>query len=92
MYLVQPTRRYEKSLRRLIRSGRFSIVDVDIVINTLRTGRTLDAHYRNHPLHGEYTGCFECHIKGGILFVYEIDESAKTIRVVDIGSHSDLFG
>ncbi|OHA28587.1 MAG: hypothetical protein A3C08_02435 [Candidatus Taylorbacteria bacterium RIFCSPHIGHO2_02_FULL_47_18] len=92
MYSVQPTRRYERSLKRLIKSGRFSIVDVDVVINTLRTDKTLNAQYRNHPLHGEYAGCFECHIKGGILFVYEIDEVEKIIRMMDIGSHSDLFG
>lgn len=67
-------------------------MDVDVVINTLRTDKTLNAQYRNHPLHGEYAGCFECHIKGGILFVYEIDEVEKIIRMMDIGSHSDLFG
>lgn len=91
MYFVQPTRRYESSLKRLIKSGRFSIVEVDAVINTLRAGRTLDAHYNNHPLHGEYAGCFECHIKGGVLLIYEKDEIAKVLTIVEIGSHSDLF-
>ena len=92
MYAVQPTRRYEKSLKRLIRSGRFSILDVDAVINVLRMGRKLDAQYRNHSLHGEYARCFECHIKSDLLLIYELNEAEQILTTVDIGSHSDLFG
>jgi len=61
------------------------------VLNQLVAGRKLDAHYQNHPLQGEYEGCFECHIKNDLLFIYETDAREKTLTFVDIGSHSDLF-
>lgn len=92
MYSVQPTRRYQRSLKRLVKSGRFSVVEVDAVINALRAGQPLATHYRNHPLRGEYAGCFECHIKSNLLLIYELDEAAKILTIIDIGSHSDLFG
>ncbi len=92
MYSVQSTRRYQKSLKRLIKSGRFHIVDVDVVINALREGKPLDASYQNHPLHGEYTECLECHIQSDLLLIYKINEKAHMLTIIDIGSHSELFG
>lgn len=92
MYSVQPTKAYRKSLKRLVRSGNFDILEVDRLINTLVSRAVLDPKYDNHPLHGEYAGCFECHLKGNWLLIYELDETENTLTIVDIGSHSDLFG
>lgn len=91
MFSVQPTKEYRKSLKKLVRSGSFDVSEVDRLINTLATGILLDPKYGNHPLHGEYTGCFECHLKGNLLFIYSLDEDEQTLTIVDIGSHSDLF-
>ncbi len=91
MYFVQSTRRYQKSLKRLIKSGRFNIVHVDVVINALREGKSLDASYQNHLLHGEYIGCLECHIQSDLLLIYKIDEKEHTLTIIDLGSHSELF-
>lgn len=81
----------KKSLKKLRRSGRFYEIETALVLNKLIAGRTLEARYRNHLLQGKYAGCFECHIKSDLLLIYEIDESEKTLTLVDIGSHSDLF-
>lgn len=81
-----------KSLQKLRGSGRFDEVAVTFVLNELVKGNALAERYQNHPLQGEYAGCFECHIKSDLLLIYEIDDLEKTLTVVDIGSHSDLFG
>lgn len=73
------------------RSGRFDAVAVASVLNALAAGNELAPRYQNHPLQGKYTGCLGCHIKSDLLLIYEIDESEKTLTVVDIGSHSELF-
>ncbi len=57
----------------------------------LAFGKTLPAGYENHPLHGEYADCFECHIKGDLILIYKIDVLTNTLAIVNIGSHSDLF-
>lgn len=92
MYSVQLPKAYRKSLKKLVRLGNFDVSEVDSLVNTLATGAWLDPKYANHPLHGEYAGCFECHLKGNLLLIYALDETEKTLTLVDIGSHSELFG
>lgn len=62
------------------------------ILNELACGHTLESRYENHPLQGKYAGCFECHVRGDLLLVYEIDAPNDIVSVVDIGSHSELFG
>lgn len=40
---------------------------------------------------GDYAGCMECHIGGAFLLVW-IDEAANIVKLVRVGSHSELFG
>lgn len=45
-----------------------------------------------HQLKGNYKGNWECHIRPDLLMIwFQIDEPAKQIYLVRIGSHSDLF-
>lgn len=92
MYTIKPTKTYRSSLKKLVRSGRFDISTLEYLINLLAAGIPLDAQYKNHPLLGEYAGCFECHLKGDLLLIYRIDRKEKLLTIVDIGSHGELFG
>ena len=47
--------------------------------------------YRSHSLEGQYIDCLELHIKNDMLLIYIIDEKNKTIELVRIGTHSQLF-
>lgn len=60
------------------------------VLEQLAKGRALPATNRVHKLHGEYEGCMECHVKGDFLLIW-IDEDPSVIRILRIGSHSELF-
>lgn len=91
MYRIRFSRSSRKALRKLRRSGRFDEKLLAFILNELVCGHTLEARYENHPLQGKYAGCFECHVKGDLLLVYEIDAPHSIVSVVDIGSHSELF-
>lgn len=92
MYTVKPTKQYRKSIKRLLRSGSFDATVLETVINVLATGESLELKHYPHRLQGELSDCFECHIQGGILLMYRFDESRRILSLVNVGSHSELFG
>ena len=95
MYGIVRTKDFEKSVRKLRRSGKFSVSaegDLADVIDTLASGKTLPKSYFDHALKGEYAGYRECHIKGDLLLVYVRKEKILVIVLVDIDTHSGIFG
>ena len=59
---------------------------VDMLVND----RALPAKYRDHPLIGPWKGHRDCHIKPDLVLIYaRVGDSA--LRLVRLGSHSDLF-
>jgi mRNA-degrading endonuclease YafQ of YafQ-DinJ toxin-antitoxin module len=56
MYLVHFSKAYNKSIRKLVKSGKVKLSDVDIVIDLIACGGVLPIKYRDHKLHGEYDG------------------------------------
>ena len=59
------------------------------IINRLADGKALEAKFRVHALSGGYAGCRECHLKPDLLLVYV--QTPDELRLVRLGSHSDLF-
>jgi mRNA interferase YafQ len=51
----------------------------------------LEARNKNHPLSGDFAGCYECHIRPDWLLVYMLDNEANTVTFLRTGTHSDLF-
>ena len=95
MYGVIRTKAFAKSLRKFHESGRFkpaARADLEFVIHTLRNGEALPREYLDHALKGGWLGYRECHIKGDLLLIYEIHEEVLMLVIIDIGSHSQLFG
>ena len=60
------------------------------VFRMLENEIELPEKYKLHKLIGNYKGCWECHIDGDFLLIW-IDETSQIIKVVRLGSHSDLF-
>lgn len=46
--------------------------------------------HRDHALTGNWVGFRECHIKPDLLLIYE--KSGRSIQLVRLGSHAELFG
>ncbi|TGX80755.1 type II toxin-antitoxin system YafQ family toxin [Palleniella muris] len=61
------------------------------LVDKLRKEETIPASYRPHMLSGEYAGHMECHIEGDFLLIW-YDRDADVIKLIRLGSHSELFG
>jgi mRNA interferase YafQ len=67
-------------------------LDADLLaaISFLATDQILPERFRDHPLTGEYTNHRECHLKPDLLLIYKKPDDS-TLRLVRIGSHSEVF-
>jgi len=92
MYTPFPSKKYEKSFKKLKRFGKFNGKELNEVIDILCLGKKLHSVYQDHPLAGEYAGYRECHIRGNILLIYRIENQKLILILLDIGTHSELFG
>lgn len=71
-YMVKPTTRFQRDLKRVQRRG-YDISLLTDVIRKLADGEQLPEKNRDHGLNGDYANCRECHITPDWLLVYEID-------------------
>lgn len=95
MYTIQRTKVFDRSLWRLRRSGKIKQATFDNlnnVINLLANGENLEIKFRDHALRGEYEGMRECHIQSDLLLVYKIESGSIFLVLVNVGSHSQIFG
>jgi len=61
------------------------------IIGLLQNGEPIPKGHKPHALSGDYIGCMECHIDGDFLLIW-IDEKEELVKLVRLGSHSELFG
>jgi len=92
MYLVTRSNTFKKSVIRQDKSGELPNKKVREVIKIIATGNKLSAKYKDHKLTGYFEGYRECHIKHNLLLIYKIDESENLLVLINIGTHSQLFG
>ncbi len=91
MYTIILSKQYKKSLRKLGKSGKQSVYEIERVVSIIASGKKLERLHRDHALSGDMSGYRECHIKNDLLLVYRIDDNELVLVLVNIGSHSDLF-
>jgi len=91
MYVVKPTKRFSKDLKRIEKRG-YKIDLLTDVIKKLVAGEPLDAKYQDHSLKGNYECCRECHITPDWLLIYEVVGRELILYLTRTGTHSDLFG
>jgi mRNA interferase YafQ len=92
MLNVYFSKRYKKSFKILLKSGRFDKEKVKLAVSNLANGVNLDPKYRDHQLVGPLSKYRECHIESDLLIIYEIDIDENYLEIVNIGTHSELFG
>ena len=89
-YKVIPSKRFQKDLKRCEKRG-YDMNLLKTAIRLLATDGKLPAVYRPHKLSGDYVGCWECHLKGDWLLIWELDDTQLTLLFTGTGTHSDLF-
>jgi mRNA interferase YafQ len=84
------TKKFEKELEKCKKRG-LKIEEIREIMKRIVQDIPLEIRNKNHPLSGDYIGCFECHIKPDWLLIYMLDNEANTVTFLRTGTHSDLF-
>lgn len=61
------------------------------VVRLLQEGRIISSKYQDHKLQGNMSHFRELHIQPDLLLVYQRMRKLKVVRLVNVGSHSDIF-
>jgi len=92
MYSLESTTRFKKDLKKIKRSPK-KFEATTSVLKLLQKGGVseIPKSMRPHRLKGHYKDNWECHIKPDLLIIwFQIGED-NVIKLIRIGSHSDLF-
>lgn len=89
MKTIKFSSQFKKDFKKY-RNDRTKVEKLLDVIRMLEYEIELPERYKLHKLTGNYKDCWECHIEGDFLLVW-IDETTKIIKVIRLGSHSELF-
>ncbi|MDF1883578.1 type II toxin-antitoxin system YafQ family toxin [Sulfurimonas sp. SAG-AH-194-C21] len=87
-YRLFKTNSFKRAYKRQRLSDEEDLAYIDVVYNLL-CGNELIQKYKDHQLIGKLKDFRECHIKPDLLLIYIIEDN--TLKLVDIGSHSELF-
>ena len=90
MYEIHYTNRMKRDAKKMKKRGK-DLSKLIRVLNTLASGASLPARYRDHALTGNFSDVRECHIEPDWLLLYQIHENQLILTATATGSHADLF-
>ena len=82
------TTTFERDLKRVGRQGK-DLDKLENVVSLLQSMQPLPARCRPHPLRGNWSGHWDCHLEPDWLLLYRIAETELVL--VRTGSHAELF-
>ena len=91
MYEIRMTKTFRKNTELCKKRG-YDMELLKTAIRLLEADGKLPVRYRAHRLSGHYDGCWECHLKGDWLLIWEQDDTELLLLFTGTGTHSDLFG
>ena len=80
---------FKRDFKRLAKQGK-DHRELEAVLLLLLAEDPLPARLNDHPLHGNYDGYRELHVKPDWLLIYKIED--ETLVLARTGSHAELFG
>ena len=89
MKIIKLTSQFKKDLKRYQNNPR-KMDSLERIVKLLRETGTVPNEYKPHLLIGNYRGFMGCHIENDFLLIW-FDEEADIIKLVRLGSHSELF-
>ena len=89
MRTIERTGRFQRDYKR--ESRRRASLDAVLVpiVKTLANDRALEPRHHDHVLSGEWNDHRDCHGKPDLVLIYQKPD-AETLRLVRLGSHSEL--
>lgn len=93
MYLLKETTKFKKDLKKIVnRNSKYTfLIKQTLQILKKQGVEGIELKMNPHKLKGIYKNNWECHIKPDLLIIWFQIESPKVIKLIRIGSHSDLF-
>ena len=91
MRAIERTSRFKRDYRRE-KSGMLGKKLDGLLLEALEllaSDQSLPQRYFDHSLSGEWSGFRDCHIRPDLVLIYEKPD-AQTLRLVRLGSHSEL--
>jgi mRNA interferase YafQ len=93
MYILKESTQFKKDLKKVLKKNK---IDLEITFEVLEILQLSEAEgiskeMKPHKLKGNYKNNWECHIKPDLLIIWFQIEENFTIKLVRIGSHSELF-
>ena len=91
MRTIERTTRFKKDFKRELRGLHSATMEQDLrtVLAHLINDQPLPPKYRDHPLTGSWKDFRDCHVRPDLVLIYQKTE-ANTLRLVRLGSHSEL--
>ena len=89
MKILKQTSQFKKDLKRIQHNPK-KIRKLKTVLELLKESGTVPPEYQPHFLVGQYKGYMECHIEDDFLLIW-IGENEDVIKLIRLGSHSELF-
>ena len=90
MYSIEYTGSFLKQAKLCKKRG-YKMVLLEETIQMLADTGKLPPEYKPHKLSGNYTGCWECHIKPDWLLIWQQNDTVLTLLFLNTGTHSDLL-
>jgi mRNA interferase YafQ len=84
------TNKFQKELKKCKSRG-LDTDEIADIMKKLIEDKPLEPRNKNHLLSGDFTGCFECHIRPDWLLIYMLGNEENTVTFLRTGTHSDLF-
>lgn len=89
MWELKISKQFKKDLKRYQNKPE-QIAQLKKVLAMLKESGIVPKEYKPHMLIGEYKGYMECHIENDTLLIW-LDETENLIKLIRLGSHSELF-
>ena len=87
MRRIEPTGQFKRDYKREAKGQHRATLDVDLkpVLQSLAADQPFESRYRDH----EWKDHCDCHVKPDLVLIYQ-EPDAESLRLVRIGSHSEL--
>lgn len=89
MKKLKQTSQFKKDLKRIQKSPK-KISSLQAVLEQLQINGSVSQEYKPHWLIGDYKGYMECHVESDLLLIW-FDENQDLIKLIRLGTHSELF-
>lgn len=89
MMELEFTGQFKKDLKKY-KHKQTMLAELEKVLRNLRKNGVVPTEYKPHTLFGNYKECMECHVLNDFLLIW-IDKYKPVIKLVRLGSHSELF-